>query len=212
MVRFISYLVAACLAVAAAAESEVVTLTSDNFEHETQVATGATTGDWFVKFYAPWCGHCKKMAPAWESLAVELKEGGLVNIAEVDVTGNRALGTRFEVKGFPTLLYFTKGTMYKYQGPRELEALTKYANGGYKDTAGSPVPGEPSIVDEFKKAFTQIFSSITYYLKNPGKVKENEWGFLAAGLVIGTVFCSFIFMTFTMMGPAPPPPTKPKSS
>ena len=40
---------------------------------------------------------------------------GLVNVAEVDVTANRALGSRFEVKGFPTLLYFTKGTMYKYQ-------------------------------------------------------------------------------------------------
>mmetsp|Transcript_29317 Transcript_29317/g.50588 ORF Transcript_29317/g.50588 Transcript_29317/m.50588 type:complete len:101 (-) Transcript_29317:279-581(-) len=100
--------------------------------------------------------------------------------------------------------------MYKYQGPRDLSNLSKFANGGYKDTAGSPVPGEPSLLDEFKKAFSQIFSSIAYYVQNPGKVKENEWGFLAAGLVIGTVFCSFIFMTFTMMGPAPAP--KPKTA
>ncbi|CAN0015256.1 unnamed protein product, partial [Choristocarpus tenellus] len=52
--------------------AEVVVLSSVNFEHLTQASTGATTGDWFVKFYAPWCGHCKKMAPLWDELAGKL--------------------------------------------------------------------------------------------------------------------------------------------
>jgi hypothetical protein len=42
------------LLVPASTASEVVTLTDESFEHLTQAATGATTGDWFVKFYAPW--------------------------------------------------------------------------------------------------------------------------------------------------------------
>ena len=45
--------------------SDVVTLTSKTFEHLTQAATGATTGDWFVMFYAPWCGHCRELMPTW---------------------------------------------------------------------------------------------------------------------------------------------------
>ena len=72
-----------------------------------QVTTGATTGPWLVKFYAPWCGHCKAIAPVWEELATELK--GQVNVAKVDCTKHSGVAEQFGVSGYPTLIYFNLG-------------------------------------------------------------------------------------------------------
>lgn len=188
-------------------ESDVIVLDADSFEHDTQAATGATTGDWFVEFYAPWCGHCKKLAPVWDEVAAELK--GTANVAKVDVPANRKLGQRFDIKGFPTLKFFSHGVLYSYSGPRDKDSLIAYAKGGYKDTEGVPVPGEPNLVDEFKKAFVQIGNSIAYYIQNPGQIKENEWGFLGAGMVFGTILASVVYITFSQLTAAPP---KPKQS
>merc|ERR1719249_133853 len=124
-------------------DSDVVTLTLDNFEHLTQLNTGATTGDWFIKFYAPWCGHCKRLAPTWEEVATELK--GQVNVAKVDVTENKALGTEYGVKGFPTLLLFKDGKMEKYKGDRGKEALCEYATTA---TPEEDIPGVKSEKEE----------------------------------------------------------------
>jgi len=109
--------------------SEVIDLTSKTFEHLTQAATGHTTGDWFVMFYAPWCGHCKELIPTWENVAIELK--GDVNVAKVDVPANRDLGTRFDIKGFPTLKLFSKGQIYTFKGRRSFEELTDFARSGF---------------------------------------------------------------------------------
>lgn len=49
--------------------SNIITLDSDNFEKLTQASTGATTGDWLIEFYAPWCDHCKRLLPIFEEVA-----------------------------------------------------------------------------------------------------------------------------------------------
>merc|ERR1712060_1026036 len=67
----------------------------------------------FVEFYAPWCGHCKRLTPELKLLGEKLAENkGLsqkVVIAKVDADEHRDLGERFDVRGFPTLLVFPRG-------------------------------------------------------------------------------------------------------
>lgn len=58
--------------------------------------------------YAPWCGHCKKLVPTWEELATSSK--GKFKVAKVDCTVEKATGTRFGIRGFPTVkLYVIRG-------------------------------------------------------------------------------------------------------
>lgn len=54
-----------------------------------------------LQFYAPWCGHCKSLQPAWDQAAKALK--GIVNIAAVDADAHRSLGSEYGVQGFPTI-------------------------------------------------------------------------------------------------------------
>ena len=92
---------------------------------------------WFVKFYAPWCGHCKSLAPVWDELH-SLHHNEL-NVAKVDCTSDlgKPLCSEFEIRGYPSLLFFPAdeslaGTYIKYQDPRNLEHLEQFAlNGGY---------------------------------------------------------------------------------
>lgn len=137
---------------------------ADNFEHLTQASTGATTGDWFIKFYAPWCGHCKTLAPVWEDVAKELE--GKVNVAKVDVMANRALGTRFEIQGFPTLKLLSKGQVYSYKGRRSKSDLVEFATGGFMISEPSVVPGEIGWFGEITQVYKHAYKQASKDLRN----------------------------------------------
>lgn len=79
---------------------------------------------------APWCSHCRKLEPIYEEVAEKLK--GDVNVGKVDVTANRDLGTRFDIKGFPTLILFHKGKAYTYKGRRTSEDIIEFSRRGYQ--------------------------------------------------------------------------------
>uniref|UniRef100_A0A7S1IU21 Thioredoxin domain-containing protein n=1 Tax=Eutreptiella gymnastica TaxID=73025 RepID=A0A7S1IU21_9EUGL len=101
---------------------QVVKLNPNNFD----AVVMDPTKDVFVKFFAPWCGHCVRMAPAWEDLA---KQETSVVIAELDASEHSSVGGRFGVRGFPTLKFFSKhdksGGM-QYKGARDLESMKAY--------------------------------------------------------------------------------------
>jgi len=88
----------------------------------------------FVEFYAPWCGHCKKLAPIWTQLAEKYKSNRKIMIAKVDATEN---DTPENVQGFPTLVYYPPtGEKEKYTGGRELDDLVAYVDGKLKEMPG----------------------------------------------------------------------------
>ncbi|CAM44485.1 protein disulfide isomerase [Leishmania braziliensis MHOM/BR/75/M2904] len=99
--------------------AEVQVATQDNFDN---VVSGDLT---LVKFYAPWCGHCKTLAPEFVKAAEMLT--GIATLAEVDCTTEKALAEKYEVKGFPTLYVFRNGVKVKaYDGPRTADGIASY--------------------------------------------------------------------------------------
>lgn len=84
----------------------------------------------FVKFYAPWCGHCKELAPIWDQLGEKYADHQDIVIAKMDATTNEA--ESLEVPGYPSLMYFpAEGKkVVVYTGERTLEAMSAFLDSG----------------------------------------------------------------------------------
>jgi len=106
--------------------SAVTVLTASNFDS----IVLDSTKDVFVEFYAPWCGHCKRLTPIWEKLAGVFKNEKDLVIANLDSDANKDFATKYGVSGYPTLIYFSKTDKVgdRYSGGRELPDLVAHVN------------------------------------------------------------------------------------
>lgn len=113
------------LAALAAAKSAVIDLIPSNFD-KIVLNSGKPA---LVEFFAPWCGHCKNLAPVYEELAQTLEFAkDRVSIAKVDADSEKDLGKRFGIQGFPTIKFFDgkSDTPMEYDGGRDLESLQAF--------------------------------------------------------------------------------------
>jgi len=149
-----------------------------------------------VEFYAPWCGHCKKLAPEYAAAAAELKaSGNKAVLANVDADSEKELGAKYEVEGFPTLKWFVNGKPQEYNGGRVTKDIVswieKHTGPAYKTinsnaelaaeiTAAKDAPVVIAILADHAGAVAQEFftaaqddsSGAVFLIASPGSVTD----------------------------------------
>lgn len=96
---------------------------------------------WLVEFFAPWCGHCKNLAPEWASAASELK--GKVKLGALDATVHTSKAQEYNIRGYPSIKYFGPGrkdsdSVSDYDGGRTSQAIVSWALDKFSDNLPAP--------------------------------------------------------------------------
>lgn len=164
--------------VATSLEPTLKTLDDNSFEHLTQAATGATTGNWLVVFYTNKCANADYATAVLEGLSSKIK--GVTNVAKVDIDVCPGLVERFDIKECPTVLFFRLGKMYKYNLKRlEIKSLKNFADGLFKNMKAHPVPVPQT-------PFDKMIEKIALFLKEHRRTVM--LGFVAFFSVTYTVY------------------------
>lgn len=120
-----------------AGKDDVIELTDANFDKLVLQSEDV----WLIEFFAPWCGHCKNLAPEWAKAASELK--GKVKLGALDATSHQAKAAEYDVKGYPTIKFFpggkkTKNDARDFDGGRTSADIVAWALERYADSIPAP--------------------------------------------------------------------------
>ncbi|TDL14658.1 thioredoxin-domain-containing protein [Rickenella mellea] len=150
----------------------VLDLSLTNF-HSTLAA-----GPVFIKFYAPWCGHCKKLAPIWTQLASHMRHK--LAIAEVNCDAQPALCKSQDVQGYPMLKFYdAAGGVTEYTGGRKFEQLRKFADGTVK-------PSVAEVSDQEYEESVKGNSVVYLFLHSPSDTASLNDLKIASQILLGT--------------------------
>lgn len=134
-----------------------------------------------IKYYAPWCGHCKNLAPVYEKVADAFADQkDTVLIAKVDADKNKDLGKKAGVRGFPTLKWYPAGSTEpeEFNSGRDLESIVKLVTekSGKKSSIKPPPPPaaeqltdrnfDQVVLDEDKDALVEFYAPWCGHCKN----------------------------------------------
>jgi len=113
----------------------------------------------FLKFYAPWCGHCKSLAPDWSKLEAKFEGHASGFVGSVDCTSEgKPLCDDNGVQGFPTLKWGDPSALEDYDGGRDYESLEAFAEGNLKPICSL---ANLDLCDDEKKALIAGFNAMS---------------------------------------------------
>uniref|UniRef100_A0A8C5L487 Protein disulfide-isomerase TMX3 n=1 Tax=Jaculus jaculus TaxID=51337 RepID=A0A8C5L487_JACJA len=132
---------------------------------------------WLVDFYAPWCGHCKKLEPILNEAGLEMQNiGSPVKVGKMDATSYSSLALEFGVRGYPTIKPLKGDLAYNYKGPRTKDDIIEFAH----RVSGALVRPLPS---------QQMFDHVQKRHRGESPLKE-KYKDAASELIVYTYFFS----------------------
>jgi len=161
--------------------SFVTILDASNFDS----IVSDTSKNILIEFYAPWCGHCKKLSPIYDEVAGIFSTDKDVVVAKIDCDGegNNAFCTRFDVTGFPTLKWYAKGRASDkeneaFSSERTTNGITDYINerAGTKRLTTGLLKDDVGRLPEFDELVTKLKGGDDSAIKTAEKKsKSTHW-------------------------------------
>lgn len=103
-----------------------------------------------IEFYAPWCGHCKKLEPEYAKASVELIKTN-INLAKIDSTKNPDSSAKYGIRGYPTIIYFESGKRTDYRGGRTSSEIVIWLKNIAKDDSSVELKNLEEVEEFIKK-------------------------------------------------------------
>jgi protein disulfide-isomerase-like protein len=155
----LSLLLVALVAATVAAEEphyvegeDVEIITNENFD----ALVDNSTDVWLLEYYAPWCGHCKQLAPTYKKVAASLK--GKVRVGAVECDGNPELARRAGISGFPSLkIYPSERTFNPYTGATAKQPIDVNSR-DFKTIVAAALKAIPMLIANVTNANFEAFS------------------------------------------------------